>query len=98
MELKRDSKIALYYSIGYVGLCTVLLYSIYPTDPFAFEGMNDNLFYLILNLLALPGQLFSWGIRFAGIDSEMSEFLLVILSQSINVVIWWRIILYFKRK
>lgn len=96
--MKQDSKKAFYFSIGYVGFATILLYSMYPSDPFAFEGLYDNFVYLILSLLAIPGQLLSWSIRFAGSDSVISELLLVLLSQLINVVIWWRIILYVKRK
>ncbi len=98
MNIRQDSKKALLYSIGYVSICTFFLYSMYPSDPFAFEGLYDNTFYLLLGLFAIPGQLFSAGIRFAGTDSILSETIFVIISQLINVLIWWRIILYIKRK
>lgn len=75
-----------------------MLYTIYPSDPFAFEGIYDNLVYIFLSLLVIPGQLFSWVIRFGGVESWQMEMLLVSLSQIINLLIWWRIILYIKRK
>jgi len=53
---------------------------------------------MILSLLVLPGQLLSEGLRYAGFDSLITELLLVTLSQSINLVIWWRLILCVKRK
>ena len=99
MHLRQGSKKALLYAVIYVSLCTILLYSIFPSDPFAFEGLYDNIFYLILSLFAIPGQLFSWGIRFSGTDSKLNEYILVFVSQLINVFIWWRIFFIFiKRK
>ena len=85
--MKQESKKALLYSVGYVGLSTVFLYSIYPSDPFAFEGLQNNIFYLILSLLAIPGQLFSWGIRYAGSESNEIELLLILTSQILNVLV-----------
>ncbi|MFT4534981.1 MAG: hypothetical protein ACJA1A_002313 [Saprospiraceae bacterium] len=94
IQSKKKSNRALLYSIGYVGLSTIFLYSIYPSDPFSFDGLYDSVIYSIISLLVLPGQLFSWGIRFAGVEQSQTEFLMVIMSQIVNVFIWWRIILY----
>ena len=96
--LKEDSKNALVVSIIYIAISTLMLYSIYPKDPFVFEGMHDNLIYTILSLLVIPGQLLSFGIRYGGVDSMYTELLLVGISQIVNILIWWRIILYVKRK
>jgi len=75
-----------------------MLYTISPSDPFSFEGIYDNILYLILCLLVIPGQLLSWGLRYGGFESWTSELIFVSLSQLLNLIIWWRIILYFKRK
>jgi hypothetical protein len=98
LSLKKDSKNALLISIVYVGLSTILLYTISPKDPFAFDWMYDNLIYYLLMLLAIPGQLLSFGIRYGGSDSLTEELLLVGISQLVNILICWRIILYVKRK
>ena len=96
--LKKDSKDALLLSIIYVGISTILLYSLYPNDPFAFEWMSESVIYAFLNLLAIPGQLLSFGIRYGGVDSLKTELLLVGISQIVNILVCWRIILYMKRK
>ena len=85
---KQKSNRALLYSILYVGLSTIILYSMFPSDPFSIDGLRDNLFYLFLSILALPGQLFSWGIRYGGVDSKSTELILVFVCQTINVIIW----------
>jgi hypothetical protein len=77
---------------------TIMLYTLYPSDPFSFEGFYDNIIYVILSLLVIPGQLFSWGMRYGGFDSWTTELLFVSLSQLMNLLIWWKIILYVKRK
>lgn len=97
-RLKRDSKISLIWAVIYIGFSTIMLYTISPSDPFSFEGIYDNIIYWILSLLVIPGQLLSWGLRYGGFDSWTTELLLVGLSQLINLLIWWRIILYVKRK
>ena len=93
----NDSQIALLTSILYIGLSTILLYSIYPSDPFSFEGIYENPLYFIFLICSFPGQLFSWGIRFGGSESIHVELLLVFLSQTLNVILWWRIFLYFRK-
>ncbi|MEB2778658.1 hypothetical protein SYJ56_25335 [Algoriphagus sp. D3-2-R+10] len=75
-----------------------MLYTLYPSDPFSFEGIYDNILYGILLLASLPGQLLSGGLRYGGIDSWTTELPLIGLSQTINLLIWWRLILYVKRK
>ncbi len=70
----------------------------YPSDPFSIGGLRGNWFDIILALVTMPGQLFSWGIRFGGIELKEIELLVVFISQAINVIIWWRLILYVMRK
>jgi len=82
----------------YIGFSTIMLYTLYPSDPFSCEGIYDNIIYWILSLFVIPGQLLSWGLRYGGFDSWTTELLLVCLSQLINLLIWWRLILYIKRK
>ena len=98
ISLKKDSKEALLLAIIYVGISTILLYSMYPDDPFAFDWMRESLIYAFLNLIAIPGQLLSFGIRYGGVESIKTELLLVGISQLVNLLICWRIILYVKRK
>ena len=96
--MKKDSKTSLLLASVYIGISTIMLYTLYPTDPFSFEGIYDNIIYLILNLIVIPGQLLSWGFRYGGFESWTTELMLVSLSQLINLLLWWRIILYVKRK
>ena len=96
--MKKDSKISLIWASIYVGFSTIMLYTIYPSDPFSFEGLYDNIIYLTLSLLVVPGQLLSWGLRYGGFDSWTTELMFVSLSQLANLLIWWKIILYVKRK
>lgn len=93
-----DSKIAFLASLLYVGISTIFLYSMYPSDPFSFEGIYENPLYFILLICSFPGQLFSWGIRFIGSESSQIELLLVFLIQILNVILWWRIFLYFRKR
>ena len=97
-KMKKDSKISLIWASIYVGFSTIMLYTIYPSDPFSFEGLYDNIIYLTLSLLVVPGQLLSWGLRYGGFDSWTTELMFVSLSQLANLLIWWKIILYVKRK
>lgn len=96
--LKKDSKNSLTYAALYIGFSTIMLYTLFPSDPFSFEGIYENNIYWIVTLLVMPGQLLSWGLRYGGFDSWVLELLFVALSQVINLLIWWRIILYIKRK
>lgn len=96
--MKTDSKISLIWASIYVGFSTLMLYTLNPSDPFSFEGIYDNIIYWILSLLVIPGQLLSWGLRYGGFDSWTTELLFVSLSQLINLLICWRLILYVKRK
>ena len=72
----------------------MLLFSIYPSDPFSIDGLYDSIFYLLLNFLCLPGQLFSAGIRYANSDLV----LVVLLSQTVNLFIWYGLIKFIIKK
>ena len=87
-------KKALILSSVYVGIATLFLFSIYPSDPFSFEGLYDSTLYYFLNLLFLPGQIFSAGIRFA----ESGLTFLVLLSQVVHLVIWYFLFKFILKK
>lgn len=95
---KQESNKALLFSFLYVGFSTITLYSMYPSDPFSIGGLRGTEIDIIFALITMPGQLFSWGIRFGGMESQKQELLFVFISQLVNFIIWWRIIFYIIRK
>ncbi len=98
VKMKKDNKRSLILASIYVGFSTIMLYTLYPSDPFSFEFMRDNLVYLIMILIAIPGQLLSWGLRYGGFDSWYTELFYVSISQLFNLLMYWWLILYLKRK
>ena len=94
ITLNSLDKKAFIFSFVYVGISTVFLFTVYPSDPFSFDGLYDSIIYLILSFLCLPGQLFSIGIRFA--DSDL--IFVVLLSQLVNLVIWYYLLKFILKK